>query len=250
MNQKTRWTYPQAIEGQVNRNLSVAVSELTEQLRLSAKKLKIDTAEEIESEEEDIDGVIAALLASIVSALPAIALQIYRFNSAQFLKVANNSGGKNNSAVIALGLYGVNADELWWRDFRGWWILATRTSASKLLNNIKDSFIQLAVEGQSGQAIDLDSLYSSSRKKTANIASGIVSSLNSRLMKQRLDDAGVENYVWRGVLDERERHSHVIREGVTFKVDGSDAGKLDGLAIFPGQQYGCRCWSVPKWSDG
>ena len=42
----TRWKYPQTIESQVNRNLSIAVTELISAMRESATRLKIDTAEE------------------------------------------------------------------------------------------------------------------------------------------------------------------------------------------------------------
>lgn len=249
MNQKTRWMYPQAIENQINRSLLVAVSDLIEQMKLSAKRLKIDTAQEIEEEDSDLSDVISALLSGFVSTLPALALAIYRYNSAQFLKVANNSGGKNNPVVLALGLYGINADEPWWLDTRNSWIVGTQLSASKLLNNIKDDFINNAITAQAGNTVDLNDRYRIYRKRTANIAAGITGSLNSNLMRRRLEDAGVSQYVWRGILDDRERPSHVLREGVSFKSDGSDAGKLDGLAIFPGQPYGCRCWAVPKWEN-
>jgi len=59
-------------------------------------------------------------------------------------------------------------------------------------------------------------------------------------MRQRLNDAGVTHYIWRGKLDERERLKHLRWEG---KIIG-----LDTDHVFPGEEYGCRCWAEPYFS--
>ena len=237
----TRWKYPQTIESQVNRNLSIAVTELISAMKESATRLKIDTAEELEEEDGYLDGVIAALVASFISTIPAIGAAIYRYNSSQFLVLAIKTGGRSNPGVLDLEVNGINGDEPWYNDDLNQWIYTTNKSAIKLLNNIKDDFLQTAAAIQNGDYVKLSDRYKIYRKRTANIASGIVSSLNSTLMRRRLEDAGVSRYIWHGMLDDRERQSHIAREGLSFKLGGND--------IFPGQEYGCRCWSVPDWES-
>lgn len=51
--------------------------------------------------------------------------------------------------------------------------------------------------------------------------------------------AGMRLYRWRGMLDERERHEHVKREGEAFDPKHPPP---DGN---PGQPFNCRCW--PEW---
>ena len=237
----TRWKYPQTIESQVNRNLSIAVTELISAMRESATRLKIDTAEELEEEDGYLDGIIAALVASFISTIPAIGAAIYRYNSSQFLALAIKTGGRSNPSVLDLEVNGINGDEPWYNDNLNQWIYTTNKSAIKLLNNIKDDFLQAAATIQNGDYVNLSDRYKVYRKRTANIASGIVSSLNSTLMRRRLDDAGVSRYIWHGMLDERERLTHIKKEGVSFALDGDD--------FFPGQEYGCRCWAVPDWQS-
>lgn len=237
----TRWKYPQTIESQVNRNLSIAVTELISAMRESATRLKIDTAGELEEEEGYLDGIIAALVASFISTIPAIGAAIYRYNSSQFLVLAIKTGGRSNPSVLDLEVNGINGDEPWYNDDLNQWIYTTNKSAIKLLNNIKDDFLQTAATIQNGDYVNLSDRYKVYRKRTANIASGIVSSLNSTLMRRRLDDAGVSRYIWHGMLDERERLTHIKKEGVSFALDGDD--------FFPGQEYGCRCWAVPDWQS-
>ena len=237
----TRWKYPQTIESQVNRNLSIAVTELVSAMRESATRLKIDTAEELEEEDGYLDGIIAALVASFISTIPAIGAAIYRYNSSQFLVLAIKTGGRSNPSVLDLEVNGINGDEPWYNDDLNQWVYTTNKSAIKLLNNIKDDFLQTAATIQNGDYVNLPDRYKVYRKRTANIASGIVSSLNSTLMRRRLEDAGVSRYIWHGVLDERERLTHIKKEGVSFELDGYD--------FFPGQEYGCRCWAVPDWES-
>lgn len=237
----TRWTYPQTIENQINRNLSVAVTELMSAMKESATRMRIDSAEELQQEDNYLDTIIAALIASVVATLPAIGAAIYRHNSAKFLVLAMKTGGKSFPSVLDLQVNGINGTESWYREEMNQWIFTTRKSASKLLNNIKDDFIQTASQIQTGDHANLNDKYKIYRKRTANIASGITASLNSTLMRKRLEDAGVSEYIWHGMLDDRERLTHIAKEGKSFDLNGTD--------FFPGQEYGCRCWAVPNWES-
>ena len=242
MNQKTRWMYPQAQENQLNRILSMATTEMISAMRAASVRLKRDSAEDVEREEGELDGIIEALVASVVSALPAIGFAIYKYNTSQFLKVARNSGARNNAYIILLGtMEPSQADEVW-ISARNNWLIQSRLSSRKLLNNIKDDFIQRKLQEESGITPTHSDAerYRVYRNKTANIAAAITSSLNSSLMRKRLEDAGVTSYFWHGMLDERERPSHIAREGKEYPFNSTD--------VFPGQEWGCRCWAVPNWS--
>lgn len=65
---------------------------------------------------------------------------------------------------------------------------------------------------------------------------------NANQLRQR--ELGVERYVWRGVLDERERDSHREKEGNLYRWDDppADTGH-------PGEDYQCRCTGEPYLAD-
>lgn len=78
------------------------------------------------------------------------------------------------------------------------------------------------------------------------IARDQVGKLNGQLTELRQTDIGVDSYVWRGVLDSRERPEHVAREGKVFRWDQPPD---DG---HPGQPIQCRCIAepnLPSWED-
>ncbi|MGV2740242.1 hypothetical protein, partial [Salmonella enterica] len=139
-----RWKYPQIIESKVNRNLSIAVTELISAMKDSATRLRIDTAEELGEEDGYLEGIISALVASFISTIPAIGAAIYRYNSSQFLVLAIKTGGRSNPSVLNLEVNGINGGEPWYNDDLNQWIYTTDKSARKLLNNIKDDFLQAA----------------------------------------------------------------------------------------------------------
>lgn len=60
------------------------------------------------------------------------------------------------------------------------------------------------------------------------------------LNRSRQVEAGINKYRWRGVMDERERDSHVEKEGEVYSWDDppADTGH-------PGEDYQCRCWAEP-----
>lgn len=72
------------------------------------------------------------------------------------------------------------------------------------------------------------------------IANDQIGKLNAQLTEQRQRQIGVEEYTWRGMLDERERDEHVHREGKVFSWAKPPP---DG---HPGIPIRCRCRSEPK----
>lgn len=65
--------------------------------------------------------------------------------------------------------------------------------------------------------------------------------LNGSLARTRSVAAGVDKYMWRGVLDQRERSSHESLEGSTRSWNGG--------GIIPGEEILCRCTSEPALDD-
>lgn len=73
-------------------------------------------------------------------------------------------------------------------------------------------------------------------KRAAFIARNQVAQFNSTMDRIRMQRTGFRAYIWRGVLDERERPEHVAREGRRYTWDKPPAG-----GDHPGHEYNCRC---------
>ena len=75
------------------------------------------------------------------------------------------------------------------------------------------------------------------------IATDQILKANSALAEQRMENAGVDYYIWRGVMDSRERPEHRSLEGTRHK-RGSD---VNGEGP-PGSKYRCRCHAEPDFT--
>ena len=67
---------------------------------------------------------------------------------------------------------------------------------------------------------------------------------NGQLTELRQTSIGVKKYIWRGVLDSRERHSHRAREGKIYSWE-----KGSELGTHPGDEPQCRCYAEPLLTD-
>lgn len=78
------------------------------------------------------------------------------------------------------------------------------------------------------------------------IARDQIGKLNGQLTELRQEQIGVTEYVWRGILDARERPEHVAREGKVFSwAKPPDDGH-------PGEPINCRCTAepvLPSWEE-
>lgn len=242
------WRFPESSERQLSRSLQEATKESVILMRERLDSLKFDAEEpEIAQAEEDLEAEILAIFLSVAFGLYAIGRTIYRFNSQQWLAIAIASGGKDNAAVMTLDRFGANEQEPWFKQKIDLWEGTARNSITKLAKDIvADWSTNVRVEamkGASRKEVDatIEKRYAIYGSWSKNRASGIIGTFNSMLMKQRLYDAGVAFYIWRGKMDDRERESHILLEGVKRSVFGE--------GIFPGEEYGCRCWAVPYWGD-
>lgn len=80
-----------------------------------------------------------------------------------------------------------------------------------------------------------------SRNRAAFIARDQSGTIYSQMTRTRHQAAGINHFQWRGMMDERERASHVAREGIIYNYDTAD--------LLPGEDYGCRCTGDPVFDD-
>lgn len=240
------WRYPEASERALARKLDDAVSKVIATMSKDLSAIKFDDADEsIEAVTERIEQSAISSFLSVISRLFSIGLAVYKFNSKQWLSIAIAGGGGGNHSVMKLNESGPKKKESWFKPkIKQWQSMAT-DSIKKLASDIVSDWVikirSESLKGSSPEKIkaEVAKRYAIYGSWSRNRASGIIGSFNSMLMMQRLLDAKVTHYIWRGVMDKRERLSHVKLEGKRRIVNG------DG--IFPGEEYGCRCWAVPDW---
>ncbi len=86
----------------------------------------------------------------------------------------------------------------------------------------------------------LEKRYGVTQSRAELIARDQVSKFNGDLTETRHRELGIHEYIWRGIMDERERESHVAHEGETYSWADppADTGH-------PGDDYQCRCVAEP-----
>lgn len=242
------WRYPEASERALSRRLQEATRDLVVEMRDGLDSLKFDaTNEEIEEQESDIEERAIEIFTAVIASLAAVGLTIYKFNSQQWLALAIAAGGKDNPAIMTLNQFGAIGSEPWYNlKMEQWKGLAT-TSIRKLAADIvSDWSIKVKAanaKGMNREEIDaiIEDRYAIYGSWSKNRASGIIGTFSSMLMMQRIVDSGVSHYFWFGMMDDRERESHIKLEGARRPVNGN--------GIFPGEEYGCRCWAVPDFKN-
>lgn len=82
------------------------------------------------------------------------------------------------------------------------------------------------------------------------IARDQVGKLNAEVNQERQTSLGVDSYVWRGSMDNRERDEHRRLEGQSFRWDseGAPGADVDGGPAHPGEPIMCRCYAEPDFS--
>ena len=242
-----QWRFPESSERQLSRSMEQFTGAIVARMQERLKPLKWDADEsQIEQAESDLLDYAESLLQVLFASLPALAFTIYKFNSKQWLKIARSAGGKNNNAVILLAVIGANMGESWYAPQYDLWEAQTKTSMRKFAANIITDFTG-KLRDAAANGFDEERIYEETNQRykvysswARNRASGIVTTWNSRMMRQRLKDAQVTHYFWRGMMDLREREKHVKWEGKRIAVNSNH--------VFPGEEYNCRCWAVPDFS--
>lgn len=242
-----QWRYPEASERGLTRSLQEFSRDLVVFAREKLSSMRFDASDaDINQAEHDLESYAYELIATLSAGLPALALAIYKFNSKQFVSMAKSTGGKKIPYVIMLDSLGPLANEMWYQEKSDQWMSLTDASFRKLANDIISDWSvnlrNLNLHNAKSKEVNelIEQRYKVYTGWSANRARGIVSTWNSLLMRQRLDDAGVTHYFWHGKLDERERLQHLKWEGKRIEIDSDH--------VFPGEPYGCRCWAVPDFT--
>lgn len=239
------WRYPETSERALARQLQEATQKSVIMMRDKTDRMKWDADDdEISRAEDEIENYVIGLFLAVAFGFSSVARTLYQFNTQQFLLVAMSSGGSDNPSVVALNQTGAMELEPWYYEEKKMWQSQSQNSVVKLAREIVSDWSQtvrkIAINEGTRAQVDEETklrygVYSSWSK---NRASGIVGSFNSRLMRQRLKDANVSEYIWRGKMDERERATHIALEGKSRKMTQFP---------FPGEEYNCRCWAIPNW---
>lgn len=244
---RNAWRYPEASERELSRSIRKAVRDLVVHLRSQTRAMKFDATDaEISAAEEEASRFVQTLISVLIGSLPAIGLAVYRFNSRQWARVAKASGGGKNPAVLLLIAGDANQGEEWFQRLYGEWYTMSAQSIAKLFSNIvadwSSKVRQANFTGKKSKQVNeiAEQRFKVYSHWADNRAVGMVGSWNSRLMRQRLQDAKVTHYFWRGILDERERPEHVSWEGKRISINSTHP--------FPGEPYGCRCWAEPDFN--
>lgn len=116
-----------------------------------------------------------------------------------------------------------------------------KTISSKYFDEIEQSVFRNWRAGVRGTEImqSLQERYGVSKARARVIARDQTNKLNGQLTEARHKDLGIDQYIWRGVDDERERELHRERHG---RVYSWDKPPEDG---HPGEPIQCRCWPEP-----
>lgn len=237
------WRFPEATRRDVDLALQLLVRDLVVRMRRNTKRLKFD--DQVSEAAADHESYAEELISAFIALLPTFALSIYKFNSKEFIRIANKTGGKNNLAVLLLIGRVANAGESWYAPKYHVWRQMVRDSIRKMVDNILDDWemqVRLAELHEADQK-RLNAIIERRFKVYKNWASrrtsGIVGAWNSVLMYQRCVDAGVTHYIWRGQLDDREREKHLMWEKKRIALTSNH--------VFPGEEFNCRCWAQPDW---
>ena len=116
-----------------------------------------------------------------------------------------------------------------------------RSIPERYVQDLEGTVIRAINEGQSATdlAATIKSTYDKPVKRADLIAQDQIGKLHSQLAQARQQAIGVKEYVWRGILDARERPEHRAREGKTFTWSNPPS---DG---HPGSPIRCRCYGQP-----
>lgn len=80
-------------------------------------------------------------------------------------------------------------------------------------------------------------------RRAAFIARDQVGKLNGKLTELRQRGLGIDEYVWQGIMDNRERDEHRQQEGITYSWSNPPPTGN------PGYDYNCRCTAVPVMAE-
>jgi SPP1 gp7 family putative phage head morphogenesis protein len=119
------------------------------------------------------------------------------------------------------------------------------TIPERYLGRVRNAVTRAWVDGQRWEdlAKDLVEIGHITERRARLIARDQTSKMNAAFNEVRQTSLGIEEYTWAGVLDQRERKSHLDMEGQRCRWDARPL--VDGDHVHPGEDINCRCGARP-----
>lgn len=233
---RTVWSFMGKVEKEIRKTLPKLIKYLKQRdIRLDADETPLNLEQIFDELEREVDNKVGAF--ELHRRLTLMANVTRKLSIAEWKKAVFKTLGVNILEDYYSGeFYG---------DIIPRWI---ETNVNKIvtiphgmLGEMKTLTQKGFYEGRSIKKIidDIQGKYEMTRRHARLIARDQTGKLYGQLTRSQHEDAGVNDYIWKGVMDNRERESHVDREGERYRY-----GEL-GESHEPGQEYQCRCVAVP-----
>ena len=259
---RRQWKYPAALEHQYARSIKFYLDKnwksYAQTLIDSYVPARMDAMEDIWPEDPTRGPVLGALV--------TIAENMEKFNQKEWEAFKK----------IAVGA-AFSEDDDWAQAVVDEWARTQVTLITKASNDMRDAVARRVrkgvAEGQNNdeiKALIMRDLPGISTRRAAIIARDQTAKLNADLSKGRMEQAGIETYIWSTSMDERVRGlpggkyanavpSHYLMEGLICRWDdptkyrnssGEWVARPNGAPLLhPGQDILCRCVALPNWGE-
>lgn len=226
------WLFPDAVAREYEADLRQFARAITQAVadalhlhqddwRSDLLKILMDLPQQLEQQTEQ-----AALSATLH------AQAVNRFNDTQFHRVVSSAYGQD-----------FYKPEPFLKDALETWTLEN----ARLIKSIPEQYIGQIQQMVSDAAVNgwdeatlkqkIQASFRLPENRAALIANDQIGKLNGQLTRLRQQNIGIKKYRWRGKRDERERDSHLKREGKVFEWDNPPSGG------HPGSEINCRCYA-------
>lgn len=259
---RRQWKYPAALEHQYARSIKFYLDKswkgYAQTLIDSYVPARMDALEDIWPEDPTRGPVLGAIV--------TIAENMEKFNQREW----------DAFKKIAVGA-AFSEEDVWTQAVVDEWARTQVTLITKASNDMRDAVARRVrkgvAEGQNNdeiKALIMRDLPGISTRRAAIIARDQTAKLNADLSQDRMEQAGIETYIWSTSMDERvrglpggkyadSRTSHYVMEGLICRWDDptkyrNASGEwvprpMGAPLLHPGQDIMCRCVALPNWGE-
>lgn len=259
---KRVWKYPAALEHQYARSIKFYLDKswkgYADSLIAAYVPAHLDALEDIWPEDPTRGPVLGAIV--------TIAENMEKFNKQEW----------DAFKKIAVGA-AFSEEDTWAQAVIDNWSRTQVTLITKASNDMRDAVARRVrkgvAEGQNNEEVKtliMRDLPGISTRRAAIIARDQTAKLNAELSQGRMEQAGIETYIWSTSMDERVRGlpggkyanavpSHYLMEGLICRWDdptkyrnafGEWVARPNGAPLLhPGQDIMCRCVALPNWDE-
>ena len=244
------WLYPSAIEREYVRFLLSIGDKITGEI--TRKLPEIQPHFERHLKQDGLSEILAQWLEEILVAVSAFVSndkikflinkylgEVQAFNRNQFHKALKSAYGVNIFVTEPFLM-----DELALFELEN--LRLIKSLPTQYVEQLRGKFTEAVRKGTRWEHVAKEiqrDLPDKLRNRAKLIARDQIGKLNGQLTKLRQRNIGVTHYIWRGMLDERERQLHVDREGEKLAWDNPPE---DG---HPGEAILCRCYAEAVFPD-